>query len=272
MPLENAAFINGLDATNPAAGDALGQADDHLRLIKAAVKATFPNVTAAVTLTHNEINGLPARMTTVEALVTGGANIYPGEIRMYGGATAPSKWLLCQGQTLSRTTYASLFAVIGTAYGSGDGSTTFRLPDFRSRYARGANGDLGASAGSLSVTTSSAGVHSHGGSTGSTSLTLEQLPSHSHSGTTGDAGNHNHGIVRPSGIGVVAGGSGSWSGTSVETSFTEGAGSHSHNFTTSSAGGGQGHSHAVTSDGSHTHTVDMAPPFVSVNYIIYTGV
>jgi hypothetical protein len=56
MPLETATFINGLDATNPAAGDSVGQADDHLRLIKATLKATFPNVTGAVTVGQADLN------------------------------------------------------------------------------------------------------------------------------------------------------------------------------------------------------------------------
>jgi len=54
-----------------------------------------------------------------------------GSIIPYGGATAPSGWLLCQGQAVSRTTYADLFAAIGTAFGTGDGSTTFNVPDLR---------------------------------------------------------------------------------------------------------------------------------------------
>ena len=49
----------------------------------------------------------------------------------FAGAAAPTGWLLCQGQAVSRTTYAQLFSVIGTTYGSGDGSTTFNLPDMR---------------------------------------------------------------------------------------------------------------------------------------------
>lgn len=61
-----------------------------------------------------------------------------GAIMPYGGATAPSGWFLCQGQAVSRTTYAELFAVIGTAFGTGDGSTTFNLPDFRGEFLRGA--------------------------------------------------------------------------------------------------------------------------------------
>jgi hypothetical protein len=58
MALENATFINGLNASNPLSTDNVSQADDHIRLIKTTVKATFPNVTGAVTKTHAEINDL----------------------------------------------------------------------------------------------------------------------------------------------------------------------------------------------------------------------
>jgi microcystin-dependent protein len=54
-----------------------------------------------------------------------------GSIQAYGGTTAPSGWLLCQGQAVSRTEYAELFAAIGIAFGAGDGSATFNVPDFR---------------------------------------------------------------------------------------------------------------------------------------------
>ena len=69
MALESGSFINSLDAANPVATDGLAQADDHLRLIKATIKATFPNVTAAMTATHTQLNGVSAldtRLTTVE--------------------------------------------------------------------------------------------------------------------------------------------------------------------------------------------------------------
>lgn len=52
-----------------------------------------------------------------------------GTITGYAGATAPSGWLLCDGAAVSRTTYAELFGVVSTTYGSGDGSTTFNVPD-----------------------------------------------------------------------------------------------------------------------------------------------
>lgn len=74
-------------------------------------------------------------------LVAGGtlyADSPIGTILPYGGASAPSDWFLCQGQSLSRTTYSELFAVIGTSFGVGDGSTTFNLPDMREAVPKGA--------------------------------------------------------------------------------------------------------------------------------------
>ena len=55
----------------------------------------------------------------------------------YGGASAPSGYLLCDGSAISRTTYAGLFAILSTTYGVGDGSTTFNLPDLRQRFPMG---------------------------------------------------------------------------------------------------------------------------------------
>lgn len=54
-----------------------------------------------------------------------------GAIMAFAGATAPTGWRLCNGTAISRTTYSDLFAVIGTTYGAGDGSTTFNVPDYR---------------------------------------------------------------------------------------------------------------------------------------------
>tara|TARA_B110000037_G_C17013726_1_gene462381 strand:- start:644 stop:1099 length:456 start_codon:yes stop_codon:yes gene_type:complete len=56
MALESTTYINGLVATNPAGTDARSQGDDHIRMVKSAVKATFPNITGAVTATHTELN------------------------------------------------------------------------------------------------------------------------------------------------------------------------------------------------------------------------
>ncbi len=85
-----------------------------------------------------------------------------GEIRMWPTGTAPGGWLLCQGQAVSRTTYAALFAVIGTIFGAGDGSTTFNLPDGRGRSPQGADGTdaVGATPGTKMQT--SVPQHRHG--------------------------------------------------------------------------------------------------------------
>lgn len=56
-----------------------------------------------------------------------------GAIQSYGGNVAPSGWLICDGSAISRTEYSELFYVIGTTYGSGDGSTTFNIPDLKGR-------------------------------------------------------------------------------------------------------------------------------------------
>lgn len=61
-----------------------------------------------------------------------------GAIQAFGGATAPSGWFICDGSAKSRIDFAELFAVIGTAFGTGDGSTTFNLPDLREAVPKGA--------------------------------------------------------------------------------------------------------------------------------------
>lgn len=63
-----------------------------------------------------------------------GAGVPAGTMAAYAGKTIPEGWLICNGAAVSRTTYANLFAEIGTIYGAGDGSTTFNLPNLDARY------------------------------------------------------------------------------------------------------------------------------------------
>lgn len=72
-----------------------------------------------------------------------------GGIMAFAGATPPNGWLLCYGQAVSRTVYARLFAIIGTAHGSGDGVTTFNVPDLRGRVPVGIDDMGGVDAGRL---------------------------------------------------------------------------------------------------------------------------
>jgi hypothetical protein len=68
----------------------------------------------------------------------------PGSIMMYGGTQIPAGWVLCNGQGLSRTAYATLYEVIGVNYGAGDGSTTFAVPNFLDTVPAGTTGTPGA--------------------------------------------------------------------------------------------------------------------------------
>ena len=62
-----------------------------------------------------------------------------GSITMFAGSTAPTGWLMCDGSAVSRSTYSSLFEIIGTQYGEGDGLTTFNLPNLTGRVIIGAS-------------------------------------------------------------------------------------------------------------------------------------
>lgn len=119
-----------------------------------------------------------------------------GMLMPYAGGSAPSGWLLCYGQAISRTTYAALFSAIGTTYGTGDGSTTFNVPDLRGRVIAGQDDMGGTSADRL--TNQSGGLDGDTlGATGGSethTLTEAELAAHSHSlGTNGrvQVGNDN---------------------------------------------------------------------------------
>ena len=78
--------------------------------------------------------------------VISAANIV-GQVCFFGMITAPTGFLACDGSLVSRTTYASLFAAIGTIYGVGDGSTTFKMPDLRGEFIRGLDSGRGVDTG-----------------------------------------------------------------------------------------------------------------------------
>jgi len=127
-------------------------------------------------------------MTTYEAAkysfdgasITGLAGLNTGLIIPWSTTTAPSGFLECDGTAVSRTTYAALFAVVGTTYGAGNGSTTFNLPDLTDKtvVARStANSKSLAQTGGANTVTPTGNIS---GSTGSTTLTTAQIPSHTH--------------------------------------------------------------------------------------------
>lgn len=121
-------------------------------------------------------------------------NSFPSGVTLpYAGSTAPTNWLLCDGSAVSRTTYAALFTALGTTYGSGDGSTTFNIPDLRGRAPRGKD-DMGGTAANR-VTSAGSGIDglTLGASGGAETVTLSaaQMPSHLHNNTRNNGSGNN---------------------------------------------------------------------------------
>jgi microcystin-dependent protein len=133
-----------------------------------------------------------------------------GSVLPYCSSTLPAGWLLCDGAAVSRTTYARLFGVVGTAFGAGDGSTTFNLPDLRGRAPIGAGTGSGLSA------------RTFGGKVGAETHTLSsaEMPSHAHA----------HVVYARADLGAASGGdiSGLHSGVTSTNSWAAG-GSGAHN-------------------------------------------
>lgn len=106
----------------------------------------------------------------------------------FAGTTAPGGWLLCFGQAVSRATYPTLFAQIGTTYGAGDGSTTFNLPDYRGRVAAGKDNMGGTPANRLTAAGGVVGTTLGAVGGGQThALSEAQMPSHWHGPSTSNA-------------------------------------------------------------------------------------
>lgn len=187
----------------------------------------------------------------------------PGDLKLAAGAVQPG-WLICDGTAYSRSTYANLFTAIGTAFGAGDGSTTFNVPDLRGRVPLGAGAGSGLTARTLGqsggeeshvLAKSEMPVHNHGGATGG-GATGGQSASHTHA--TSGAGQY---VMTPTGTGKLATGTG-YSETTIDlnTLQTGGAsGDHTHGIPAL----------GISSDGSGA-AHNVMQPFAVVNYLIKT--
>lgn len=219
---------------------------------KPILKATSAGITALV---GGEIQSTGMYTVQYSTALNGGAGAWllvnptntvlvpPGVMAEFGGLTAPEGWLLCYGQAVSRTTYADLYAVIGTAWGAGDGTTTFNLPDYRGRVGAGKDDMGGTSANRLTGISGSLDGDTLGATGGAEThtLTTAQIPAHTHTGTTASSGNHSH-TISYADRGDGFGGSPSMSTVAgAETKTTSTAGAHTHTFTTDSAGTGGAH-------------------------------
>ena len=185
-----------------------------------------------------------------------------GAMMMWAGSSAPTGWLLCNGHEKDRTTYAALYAVIGTIYGVPTDSSKFILPNMTDRFPLGqvpsTGKSLGDANGSNTISTNQMPIHNHGisdpgythtGTTNSTGLTGTFFPSASVGGglTFVPAGTPATGTINPA------------TGTT-----------HSHSFTTNIGYTGLSINNAG-GNGSGT-TEEFYPKYLAINYIIFAGV
>ena len=125
-------------------------------------------------------------MAVSPGALTGGT-IQIGMGMDFWGTTAPAGWLFAYGQAISRTTYSALFAVFSTTFGTGDGSTTFNMPDKRGRASFGKDNMGGISADRLTKVGGPSGPGVDGDTMAATGgeeshqLTVGEMPIHSHS-------------------------------------------------------------------------------------------
>jgi microcystin-dependent protein len=241
MALESATYIDGLVPANPLGSDAIAFADDHIRLIKTTLKNTFPNLSGAVNWNQNQFNTLMPM----------------GGIIMWSGASIPSGWALCNGQTVAKS----------------DGSGNITTPNLIDRFIVGA--------GSTYPITAAGG-------NAFIALSTAQLPAHSHSATADGQGDHNHvasGTTDAVGdhahsnqnLGSVqAGSDNGGANVAVNTGYssgrfqanTNGAGAHSHTFNvTTDIHGIHTHNISVGNTGSGS-AIDIRNPYYALYYIM----
>lgn len=168
-----------------------------------------------------------------------------GEIKMYGGASAPPGWLLCNGSEVSKTTYPLLYNVIGDMYGTASDSSKFVLPDFTGRTPIGPG--TGAETGATE--------HLLGDSGGEAKHTLSvgEMPNHTHASPWGS---------------ICCSDQGAW----IDAGGISGSGKRKYVTTSNSSGNisWQGGTGGAYSANGTAHNIMQ--PYLTVNFIIYAGV
>jgi len=182
------------------------------------------------------------------ASLTGIEGIPTGTITSWSDSSIPTGFLECNGQAVSRSTYSALFAIVGTTYGAGDGSSTFLVPDLGDNVPVGkSNNKALASTGGANTVTSTGNV---AGSTANATLSTSQLASHQH-----NAGPNFSGSPVP---GNISGG--------VGLSYARvnpGA------LSTANTGSGSGHDHNMSANFAGDAT-SVLQPYLTIIYIIKT--
>ena len=207
------ATLNTLDELALALGDDANFATTTATAIGLKAPLASPALTGTPTAPTAAVGTNTTQIATTEFVQVANPT---GAVIAFAGSSAPTGWLLCFGQTVSRTTYATLFAVLSTTYNTGgEAGTDFRLPDLRGRTVAGIDNMGGTDAGRLDIANSSGVV------VGSQYVTLtgaqSGVPAHSHANTVTNN--------------AVTSGAGSAHQHANTASFTGNAASHAHDFT-----------------------------------------
>jgi microcystin-dependent protein len=247
MGLETAEFIHELNEEWPTPEDFRREGDDHFRLLKGAIKRTFPNIAGAMLLSHTQLNSLLAYIGDVEDNLIGTLNLFPvGGIILWSGSTSnvPTGWALCDG--------------------------TQGTPDLRNKFVVGAGSTYNPGAtGGVASHTVDMGSHTHSVSVQSHSLTTSEIPAHSHTGwkrsNFGRYGYGDSGLVSPGDTGD--------NGSPPEVTGTPDTLINSTvttNPITSTTGGSGGHSHGASAASTTlaTQSLDNLPPYYALAYIM----
>ncbi len=215
--------------------------------------------------------GVSVNGVKVAEFTSGGVSRNLGELIPYTGLTAPALTVLPYGQTLSRTTYADLWAFAqaeiaagNTFYNNGNGTTTFGISDLRGIVVAGKDNMGGSAAGRISLATSGMNGNVLGATGGEQVhiLAASAMPVHAHTGSTGGMTantTHDHSVVTPATPAGVVNGADKlvflFENTPTATSTVNL--DHGHNFTTNNAGSGGAHNNIQ--------------PTIICNYILYAG-
>ena len=180
--------------------------------------------------------------------LTGIQGVNTGLIVPWSIASVPTGFLECAGAAVSRSTYSDLFAVVGTTYGAGDGSSTFNLPNLSDKIVLGRSpGKALASTGGANTVASAGNVSA---SIGNTTLSTPTIAAHFHPHDTGAAT-----VFGRNGLGAMA-----------SMAIT---GAPSNPFSTQATGGGGGHDHGSELTLSGTAS-SVLQPYLTIKYIIKT--
>jgi len=188
-------FASGDQVTAQKLNDIIGQAtftsaadttdNSTLTLGSSKLKVKDAGITSTQLATDSVITAkIQDGAVTAAKLDAGAVSVLmpSGSLMPYAGASAPTGYLLCDGAAISRSTYSTLFGVLSTTYGAGDGSTTFNIPDLRGRVIAGQDDMGGSSANRLTGLTGGVDGDVLGGAGGGESHTLStsELPAHDH--------------------------------------------------------------------------------------------